>query len=215
MKITTFAATAAMLVITVLAHGNITEPPARLPGSAMQSVCGAAAVQAVLADGTTPLEDVTPGGPKCNIGLCRGAQFEDNMANVQTYSPGQVVPFKAQLPIPHEGPANVSIVDTKTNTIMGPPLIEFASYADENLATLPANNTAFSVTMPAMPAGMCTVAGQCVMQWFWAGTAAQQTYESCVDFIMAPAGAAAPVAPPAAPPAAGTLQPTVPLSFTS
>jgi hypothetical protein len=80
---------------------------------------------------------------------------------------------------------NVSIVDTATNKAIGAPLIEFDSYADEKLATLPANNTAFSVTMPALAAGQCGQAGQCVMQWFWFGTNAKQTYESCVDFVMA------------------------------
>lgn len=93
--------------------------------------------------------------------------------------------FQAILPIPHEGPANVSIVDTATNTVIGDPLIEFESYADESLAVLPANNTAFSVTIPELAAGQCAVAGDCVLQWFWFGTAAQQTYESCVDFVVA------------------------------
>jgi hypothetical protein len=128
------------------------------------------------------------------------------MKNVQTFTAGQVIPMKAVLPIPHEGPMNVSIVDTKTNTVMGPPLIQFDSYADENLAQLPANNTAFSVKVPAMPAGMCAQAGACVMQWFWVGTAAQQTYESCVDFVMAPAGAATP-------PAAAPVAKRVPVTF--
>ena len=68
--------------------------------------------------------------------------------------------------------------------MIGKPLIEFASYADENLARLPANNTNFNVTVPRMAAGKCTKPGECVMQWFWFGTAAQQTYESCVDFVM-------------------------------
>jgi hypothetical protein len=27
--------------------------------------------------------------------------------------------------------------------------------------------------------------GECTMQWFWLGTAAAQTYENCVDFVMA------------------------------
>ncbi len=93
--------------------------------------------------------------------------------------------MKAILPIPHEGPMNVSIVDTATNTVIGDPLIEFASYADEKLATLPANNTNFAVMMPQLPTGQCAQAGACVMQWFWFGTKAQQTYESCVDFVMA------------------------------
>lgn len=92
----------------------------------------------------------------------------------------------AILPIPHAGPMNVSIVDTATNTVLGSPLISFDVYADESLAELPANNTDFSVTMPTdLAATACTQAGECVMQWFWFGTNAKQTYESCVDFVMA------------------------------
>ena len=95
--------------------------------------------------------------------------------------------MRAELPIPHEGPMNVSIVQTATNKLLGKPLIAFASYADEKLPALPANNTAFSVTMPALAQGQCVKAGDCVLQWFWFGTAAKQTYESCVDFVMASA----------------------------
>jgi len=196
MKITTTLAACAALITAVAAHGNIISPAVRGPGPAMKAACGAQAVAAVTADPTTPLEDVTAQGASCKLDLCRGAVLADNMANVQTYTAGQVINMKAQIPIPHEGPMNVSVVDTKTNKVMGPPLIQFDSYADESLAVLPANNTAFSVKVPAMPAGMCAQAGACVMQWFWKGTAAQQTYESCVDFVMAPAGGAAP-APPA------------------
>ncbi|KAK1482402.1 hypothetical protein CTAM01_13562 [Colletotrichum tamarilloi] len=120
------------------------------------------------------------------LDLCRGAKFEDNKANVQTFKAGQVVNMKAEIPIPHEGPMNVSIVDTATNKVIGQPLIVFDSYADENLAALPKNNTDFDITMPSnLPAGTCAQAGQCVVQWFWVGTAAKQTYESCVDFVMA------------------------------
>jgi hypothetical protein len=104
---------------------------------------------------------------------------------VQQFTPGQVVAMEAILPIPHEGPMNTSIVDTATNTVIGQPLISFASYADEKLAELPANNTNFSVTMPTNLTGnKCAVAGECVLQWFWFGTNAKQTYESCVDFVM-------------------------------
>lgn len=120
-----------------------------------------------------------------NLGLCRGAQFEDNANQVQQFAPGQVVDMEAIIPIPHAGPMNTSIVDTATNTAVGAPLISFDVYADESLARLPANNTAFSVTMPTdLAAGQCAVAGECVLQWFWFGTNAQQTYESCVDFVM-------------------------------
>ena len=170
---------------TALAHGNITSPPSRLPGPAMAKVCGQAAVTAINADGTGPLENIpSNGSPQCNIGLCKGAQFADNQKNVQQYAPGEIVQFAAQLPIPHEGPCNISLVDTATNTMIET-LLVFDSYADENLAQLPLNNTQFSVAMPTdLPAGQCTQPGECTMQWFWFGTNAQQTYENCVDFVM-------------------------------
>ncbi|KAI0125213.1 hypothetical protein BJ170DRAFT_636870 [Xylariales sp. AK1849] len=176
---------AALLVASASAHGNITSPAARLPGPAMLAACGTQSVGNVEADGTIPLEDVFGALSTCQLDLCRGATFADNADLVQTFTPGQVVQMEAIIPIPHEGPMNVSVVDTATNTVIGDPLIEFASYADESLAVLPANNTNFSVTIPELAAGQCTQAGACVLQWFWFGTAAKQTYESCVDFVMA------------------------------
>ena len=98
----------------------------------------------------------------CNVFLCRGMQFEDNTANVQTFAPGQVVNMLASLPILHEGPMNVSVIDTKTNTAIGAPLIAFDSYADESLAQIPANNTNFDVTIPTTLGSACSVAGDCV-----------------------------------------------------
>jgi hypothetical protein len=197
--------TLSALAATVAAHGNITSPPARVPGPAMQQACGQTAVQNVLSDGTIPLEDVFDAAPTCKspaqiyllpvknpdlhptgkLDLCRGAVFEDNKDKVQNFTAGQVISMKAAIPIPHEGPANVSIVKTATNKMLGKPLLVFASYADEKLAALPPNNTAFNVTIPAnMSATDCRVAGECVLQWFWFGTSAKQTYESCVDFRM-------------------------------
>ncbi|KAK6222711.1 hypothetical protein LQW54_000892 [Pestalotiopsis sp. IQ-011] len=185
MHSTSLVYAASLLLVGASAHGNITSPPARLPGPAMQAACGAQAVASVEADGTIPLEDVTGAATTCQLDFCRGATFADNADLVQTFTPGQVVQMTAAIPIPHEGPMNVSIVDAATNTAIGDPLIEFDSYADESLAALPANNTDFSVTMPQLAAGQCAQAGDCVLQWFWFGTAAQQTYESCVDFVMA------------------------------
>ncbi|KAK0718000.1 hypothetical protein B0T26DRAFT_310140 [Lasiosphaeria miniovina] len=177
---------AAALVATASAHGNITSPPARLPGAAMVKACGQAAVNSILAEGTLPLESVASPLASCQLNLCRGAVFADNVNLVQQFTPGQVIALTAILPIPHEGPANVSIVQTATNTVLGQPLIVFDSYADEKLAVLPANNTAFSVTIPAAGLGnSCLTAGECVLQWFWFGTAAKQTYESCIDFVIA------------------------------
>ncbi|TID25911.1 chitin binding protein [Venturia nashicola] len=184
-------AAAAAFTATVSAHGAVTSPPVRNPGPAMMAACGAPAVAAAVADPTTPLEDIdmSAATADCKLDLCRGATYADNTANLQTYTPGQTINMKAILPIPHEGPMNVSIIDTATNTAIGQPLIVFDSYADENLAELPANNTDFSFQMPMqLEAGQCVQAGQCTMQWFWVGTKAMQTYESCVDFVMAPAG---------------------------
>ncbi|KAK5658254.1 hypothetical protein OQA88_2229 [Cercophora sp. LCS_1] len=193
----TLLAVAAFAATLVSAHGNITWPPARLPGPAMLAACGQAAVNTVLGDGTIALEEVKPASSACNVGLCRGAMFEDNTDKVQTFSLGQVVVIEVALTIPHEGPANVSIVQTSTNKIVGGILLFFDTYADEKLAEMPANNTAFGVTLPTGEAGKevqaaCKQAGDCVLQWWWLGTDAKQTYESCVDFVLAPAPAGGP-----------------------
>ena len=123
---------------------------------------------------------------KGNPFLCRGALFADNASLLQRFTPGQTIPFKASIPIPHEGPCNVSVVNTQTNSVVGQPLLVFDSYADERLARLPANNTAFSVTLPTDGEVLkeCGAPGVCVLQWFWFGEGARQTYESCVDFVV-------------------------------
>ncbi|KAH7630127.1 hypothetical protein B0T09DRAFT_142627 [Sordaria sp. MPI-SDFR-AT-0083] len=169
------------------AHGEITSPPARLPGPAMAQACGQQAVNAVLADSTMPIESVPfSSSSSCNSFLCRGALFADNASLLQRFTPGQTIPFKASIPIPHEGPCNVSVVNTQTNSVVGQPLLVFDSYADERLARLPANNTAFSVTLPTDGEVLkeCGAPGVCVLQWFWFGEGARQTYESCVDFVV-------------------------------
>ncbi|ERT01434.1 uncharacterized protein SPSK_07972 [Sporothrix schenckii 1099-18] len=184
----TAAAVVSLFAASAAAHGNITSPPARLTGPGMVAACGQTAVDAVLKDGTIPLEDVLSPAAGCQLDLCRGAVFADNTDRLQTFQPGQLVNMTAQIPIAHEGPMNVSIVSTANNSILatGANLIVFDSYADESLPALPPNNTAFSVTIPAdIAEDACLVAGDCVLQWFWFGTNAKQTYESCVDFVIA------------------------------
>ncbi|KAK4227150.1 hypothetical protein QBC38DRAFT_199732 [Podospora fimiseda] len=185
-KVVVFSALA--LAAAVSGHGNITSPPARLPGPAMVEACGQAAVDSVLADGGLPIESVVDPASSCNLFFCRGALVQDNLDLVQTFALGETVNLTADIPIPHEGPANVSIVLAATNEILGEPLLVFDSYADERLAELPANNTAFSITIPDAGNGVeeeCVEPGDCVLQWFWFGTGAQQTYESCIDFVIA------------------------------
>jgi hypothetical protein len=132
---------------------------------------------------------------KCNVWLCKGYQFADNSNGVQAYTAGQVVPITVDISAPHTGVANVSIVNAQTNSVIGQPLISFTDYAS-NAHTIPANNTAFSITMPDV-GNQCGTAGKCVIQWFWDARNIDQTYEACIDFTMGGSGgAAAPAASP-------------------
>jgi hypothetical protein len=76
---------------------------------------------------------------KCKIWQCKGFKYEDNKDLVQSFTPGQVVPIKFEVRAPHEGTANVSIVDTASNTIIGTPLISWDVYASPSLRTLVAS----------------------------------------------------------------------------
>ncbi|KAI1777761.1 hypothetical protein F4818DRAFT_324958 [Hypoxylon cercidicola] len=184
----------AALAATVSAHGLITSPTPRAPGDASVAACGSSVVANIANDKTSHVEglpelaaaDAGYNAELCNLWLCKGLQFADNAANVQKYAPGQSVNIQVSLSIPHVGAANVSIVDTKTDAIIGQPLLSWPSgYADERAFyghTTPANQTNFNVTIPEDIGTQCSEAGACVIQWWWYGTGARQTYESCVDF---------------------------------
>lgn len=118
----------------------------------------------------------------CDLSLCKGLQFADNAANIQQFTAGQVLPMTVQIKAPHTGDANVSVVDTKTNSVIGTPMIEWPVYAS-NSAGIPENNTEFEVTLPNV-GDQCATAGDCVLQWWWDSREADQTYMSCVDFTM-------------------------------
>ncbi|KAF2464277.1 uncharacterized protein BDR25DRAFT_296911 [Lindgomyces ingoldianus] len=183
------------LVPTVLGHGLIQTPPSRPVGSAIMSACGNGVVAQIKADNTSHVEglpeaaakDKAYQAAKCNLWLCKGLQFADNANNTQTWTAGQVVPIKVWVRIPHEGSANVSIVDTKSNKIIGDMLKVWSKgYAPGNTeAGVPKDQKEFSVTIPTGLEEKCATAGDCVLQWWWYGTGAKQTYESCVDFIIA------------------------------
>ena len=102
--------------------------------------------------------DSTYKGDECNLWLCRSLQFADNTANVETYTPGQSVHIDVKITIKHYGTANVSVVDTKSNKIVKQ-LLYLDKYADDKLTTLPANNTAFDVTIPSDLGAACATAG--------------------------------------------------------
>ncbi|KAJ9150740.1 hypothetical protein NKR23_g3555 [Pleurostoma richardsiae] len=187
----------AALAVTVAAHGYVDFPPAREVGPASLAACGRAVTDDIRKDNTSHVEglpELAAGdsgyhADKCNLWLCRGLQFGDNSANIQKYKAGEVVHMKIKLTIPHDGSANVSIVNTNSNKIIGDMLKYWKSgYANERqfyAKTLPANNTDFNVTLPDVSA-QCAEPGACILQWWWYGVGARQTYESCVDFTMTP-----------------------------
>jgi hypothetical protein len=188
---------AVLFATAAFGHGTIVNPPARAAGDAMKAACGEQVFNNQKSDNqgnvqgeiqiASSQKDYDP--TKCNLFLCKGYQFPDNSANIQAFTPGQVVPMTIKIGAPHTGTANVSIVDTKANAVIGDQLIYFADYAS-NSHTIPANNTQFDITMPTDLGGKCAQAGDCVIQWFWDAPEAKQTYESCVDFTMSGGGAA-------------------------
>jgi hypothetical protein len=180
-----------LLATQVLGHGYLTSPAPRQKGEAYKSACGQQLFNADKAGNIQNYLQTAKGQKdfdptKCNLQLCKGYQFADNKGSVQKYKPGQKVDMKADIVARHTGVANVSIVDTRTSTILGKPLLTWKDYAP-NEHNVDANNTAFSVTIPAdLEDGcVCQEAGDCVLQWWWDAHSIDQTYISCVDFVLA------------------------------
>lgn len=162
--------TTATFVGTAWSHGIITTPAPRAVGAASLAACGSGVTKLIRADNTSHVEglpeiaatDNAYKAADCNLWLCKGLQLADNKANVQNFTAGQTLDMLIWIRIPHAGTANVSVVDTKTNQVIGEPLISFRDYADQSLPTLPKNNTNFSVTIPKGLEKRCATAGQCV-----------------------------------------------------
>ncbi|KAK0651086.1 hypothetical protein B0T16DRAFT_503238 [Cercophora newfieldiana] len=181
-----------------LSHGLVTSPlGTRTPGAATAAACGQTLVTFYNADNTSYPEALLRANPsglrdgydaaKCNLWLCKGFQFADNAANVKSYKPGDVIDMQVRIRIAHKGYANVSVVDMAANKVIGTPLI---SWADNYAASTspPEDQVKFSVKVPEL-GGKCTKAGECTIQWYWFGQG--QTYESCIDFTVPAAAAAA------------------------
>jgi len=171
-------------------HGVIVSPPPRTPGAAYQAVCGNTIYNNQKADPAGPVELLLQSAGSivdaaaCNMWLCKGYQFADNGANVQTYARGEKVPMRVDIRAPHTGYANVSIVDTASNSVVGTALRSWKSYAS-TATGVGAGETAFDITVPADLDG-CSSPGDCVIQWFWySPPGVDQTYEGCIDFVVA------------------------------
>ncbi|RPA97689.1 hypothetical protein L873DRAFT_1828911 [Choiromyces venosus 120613-1] len=191
------------LLASASAHGVIVSPPRRAPGPAMKAVCGSTIYNNQAADAAGPVELLLQSASSivdaraCNLFLCKGYQFDDNVNNVQSFALGETVNMQVQIIAPHTGYANVSIVDTKSNTIKGSELISWDNYASTSTGVT-ADETNFSIVIPQDLAG-CAPPAECVIQWFWfAPPGVQQTYEGCVDFVIG-GGSSKPVSSTAAP----------------
>ncbi|KAH8112845.1 hypothetical protein DFH11DRAFT_1728196 [Phellopilus nigrolimitatus] len=175
------------LAASAAAHGNVNSPPARSVGSAMVSTCGSTVSGMLQSDIYTNQQQLEMNSNNaaytdaCQLFLCKGTQFADNTANVQRFSQGQTVPMEVFIQAPHTGVANVSVVNLKTNSVIGSPLIYWSDYASTS-HTIPANNTQFSVTIPTDLGSTCSTAGDCALQWWWDARPIDQTYMACVDF---------------------------------
>jgi hypothetical protein len=160
------------LVPAVLGHGLITSPPSRPVGPAIIAACGPSVSQSIRSDNTSHVEglpelaakDTAYNAAECNLWQCKGLQFADNANNTQTWKAGQVVPLKVWVRIPHEGSANVSIVDTKTDTVIGDMLKVWSKgYAPgKKESDVPEDQKEFSVTVPEGLEEKCATAGACV-----------------------------------------------------
>jgi hypothetical protein len=92
--------------------------------------------------------------------------------------------MKIEIRAPHDGVANVSVVKTSSDTVIGKPMISWDEYA---LTSSPISAhpdwTSFDITMPDV-GSECSKAGDCVIQWYWDAPSIDQTYEACIDFTM-------------------------------
>ncbi|KAL1741595.1 hypothetical protein HDZ31DRAFT_6563, partial [Schizophyllum fasciatum] len=183
------------LAARVAAHGKLTSPAPRSDtvGDAFEAACGTQMRSIVTSDpygnsqGEMQVAASDFDASKCNVGLCKGYQFDDNKANVQTYSLGEKIPMVVEIRAPHTGNANVSIVDTASNSVIGDALISWDVYASTSTGVTK-DQTNFDITMPEDLGGKCTNAGDCVIQWFWDAPEIDQTYEDCVDFVVGGSG---------------------------
>lgn len=143
--------------------------------------------------------------------IFQGMKFEDNTDSVQTYTAGQQVPLYFNIRAPHSGYANVSIIDTTSNSMIAANLSAWDEYA---LTSIPAKTEwtvcflftflliyflhlltylfflqNFTITIPSDIGTQCSTAGKCAIQMHWnAPPPVDQTYQSCIDFTVGASG---------------------------
>lgn len=190
MKLTTASALA--MAALANAHGYFQSPKGRQPGTAMKSACGEQAYNMMASDingNIQGLESLTANqadynAAECHLWKCKGMRFADNTDNVQKYTAGEEVPLYFQIVAPHSGYANVSVVNTASNSILASNLTHWDEYAMTSTPMKAAWQN-FTVKMPTDLGSQCATAGDCVLQMHWNAPSVDQTYQSCIDFTMA------------------------------
>ncbi|KAJ4310301.1 hypothetical protein N0V94_008511 [Neodidymelliopsis sp. IMI 364377] len=172
---------------SVAAHGFISSPSPRLPGDGLKAACGDQVYNQQSSDhyGNVQgaLQNLQGEHPDCRMWQCKGVPFAD-AGEVFSYTAGQVIPMKVEIRAPHTGSANVSIVNVKTDKVIGEALKSWDEYASTSspISEHP-DWTSFDITMPDV-SSECANPGDCVIQWYWDAPDINQTYESCIDFSM-------------------------------
>ena len=180
----------ASLIALASAHGFITSPSPRMPGDAFTKACGQQMYYNQAGDNYGNVQgelQVVNGqsdydAAECKVWQCKGYKYEDNTENVQEYTVGQEVKISVDIRAPHTGVANVSVVATASDKIIGSALKSWDEYAS-NSATIPEDQKEFSITIPDV-GSECSQPGDCVIQWYWDAADINQTYESCIDFTV-------------------------------
>ncbi|CAI7608290.1 unnamed protein product [Penicillium glandicola] len=184
MKNFTPALAFASIISLVNGHGFVTSPTARMPGTAMEAACGAQVVSNQEADNYGNIQG------ELQVAATQTDYNAEDLPITRPMSTREVVDFTVDIRAPHTGVANVSVVATASNTVIGDSLIYWDVYAS-TATGVTANETSFSVTIPDDLDDQCATAGDCVLQWYWYAESIDQTYESCVDFTVGGSGSSA------------------------
>lgn len=183
---------AALFAAGVSAHGRVTSPTPRPLGDAMKAACGDQVWNMQSSDNNGNIQTMAQIGTsqsdfdatKCHLWQCRGYQFDDATdASIQSFTAGEKVPFVVDIAAPHTGVANVSVIDLGANSVIGDALISWDSYASTATGVQPGDEN-FSVTIPSDLPSTCSEKGGCALQWWWDARSIDQTYISCVDFVV-------------------------------
>lgn len=187
--------TAAIFAVGVSAHGRLTSPTPRPLGDAFKTACGAQVYSQVSSDPNGNIQTMAQVGESqsdydasaCHLWQCRGYQFDDATTDsIQTFTPGQTIDFAVTVAAPHTGVANVSVINLAENSVIS--TIDSWSVYASTATGVTANETSFSGTLPSDLPDACSTQGGCALQWWWDARSIDQTYISCVDFVVSGSG---------------------------